>query len=58
MNIQVDAQPAQTFMVEALPSAPKTFSVTADLSAGAHTVTIKCDTTSTSATAAPSENKK
>jgi hypothetical protein len=43
MSIQIDAQPAQTFTVEALPSAPKTFSLTADLSAGPHTVTIKCD---------------
>jgi hypothetical protein len=43
MSIQIDAQPAQAFTVEALPSAPETFSVTADLGAGPHTVTIKCD---------------
>ena len=43
MSIQIDAQPAKTFTVEALPSAPKTFSVTAELAAGPHTVTIKCD---------------
>ncbi len=43
MSVQVDAGAPQTFTVEALPSAPKTFSVTADLAAGAHTVTVKCD---------------
>jgi hypothetical protein len=43
MSIQLDAEPARTFTVEALPSAPKTFSFSADLSAGPHTITIKCD---------------
>jgi Protein of unknown function (DUF1592)/Protein of unknown function (DUF1588)/Protein of unknown function (DUF1587)/Protein of unknown function (DUF1595)/Protein of unknown function (DUF1585) len=43
MSIQVDAAAPTTFKVEALPSAPKAFSVTAGLAAGPHTVTIKCD---------------
>jgi len=43
MSIQVDAQPPRNFTVEALPSAPKAFGFTADLSAGPHTITVKCD---------------
>ncbi len=43
MSVQIDAAAPRTFTVEALPSSPKTFSVTADLAAGAHTVTVKCD---------------
>ncbi|HEX2875396.1 MAG TPA: DUF1592 domain-containing protein [Polyangiaceae bacterium] len=43
MSIQVDAEPARTFTVDALPSAPKLFSFTSDLGAGPHTVTVKCD---------------
>lgn len=43
LSVQLDGEPARTFTVEALPSAPKLFSFTADLSAGSHTVTVKCD---------------
>ncbi len=43
MSIRIDAGAPTTFTVEALPSAPKAFSVSVDLAAGSHTITIKCD---------------
>lgn len=43
MSIQIDGEAPRTFTVEALPSAPKTYEVAADLSAGPHTITVKCD---------------
>jgi Protein of unknown function (DUF1592)/Protein of unknown function (DUF1588)/Protein of unknown function (DUF1587)/Protein of unknown function (DUF1595)/Protein of unknown function (DUF1585) len=43
MSIRVDSLSPQTFTVDATPSAPKTFSITVELSAGKHTVRVKCD---------------
>jgi hypothetical protein len=43
LDIQIDDGAAQTFTVDALPSAPKIFTVQADLAAGTHTVKVKSD---------------
>ena len=38
LDVQVDAQPAQSFVVEALPASPAVYTVNAELLAGEHTI--------------------
>jgi hypothetical protein len=43
LDVQIDAEAAHTFTVDALPSAPKNYAFQADLAAGSHAVKVKSD---------------